>query len=161
MVCVIVLQMEFFFGKYTQVRELMVMLFVVKSYCLYFVAEGESVGGWGVARGRISLWRADDLWIFMAERCDNYPDGVVSKETVKPCVFKAIHFEAHQNNMVFMSGLSHLDLNALFIFSLLSDVHRVHPQSFDLNFSKPEIVTRSVVGHHVPDAWGRESEYRH
>lgn len=45
MVCVIVLQMEFFFGKYTQVRELMVMLFVVKSYCLYFVAEGESVGG--------------------------------------------------------------------------------------------------------------------
>ena len=35
----------FFFGKYTQVRELMVMLLVVKSSCLYFVAEGESVGG--------------------------------------------------------------------------------------------------------------------
>lgn len=97
----------------------------------------------------------------MAERYDNYPDGVVSKETVKPCVFKALHFEAHQHNMIFMSRLSHLDLNALAIFSLLSDVHMVHPQSFDLNFSKPEIVTRSIVGHHVTDAWGSESEYRH
>ena len=25
------------------------------------------------------LWRVDDLWRFVAGRCENYPDGVVSK----------------------------------------------------------------------------------